>query len=233
MNKIHPTAVIDCSVKLGKGNVIGPHVVISANTIIGDNNWIGPGTTIGIDGDILGMPSSEDPPFWDNPAKSEFGVRVGDRNILKEHVTIHSGSHRHTEIGTSCYLMPRAHLGHDCWLGDNILLSPGSQIAGHVSIGSRTVIGMGALVHQFSNIGPVAMVGMGCCVRGTVEPCRTVVGEPHRVSGINKVGIKRLLGEDSLSQTMAMLRGLDDLSPITEPLRIMISEWLSQIVSNH
>jgi hypothetical protein len=70
-------------------------------------------------------------------------------------------------------------------------------------------------------------------VRGTVEPCRTVVGEPHKVSGINKVGIKRLLGEDSLSQTMAMLRGPDDLSPITEPLRIMISDWLSRIVSNH
>jgi UDP-N-acetylglucosamine acyltransferase len=233
MNSIHPTALIDRSVTLGDRNVIGPHVVISNNTIIGDDNWIGPGTTIGIEGDILGTPSSQDPPFWENPAQVEFGVRIGDRNVFKEHVTIHSGSHRHTKIGDSCYLMPRAHLGHDCWIGDNVLLSPGSQIAGHVSIGSRAVIGMGALVHQFSNIGPVAMVGMGCCVRGTVEPCRTVVGEPHRVSGINKVGIKRLLGEDSLAQAMAMLRGLDDLNPTTEPLRIMISDWLSQVIHNH
>ena len=233
MNRIHPTAIVGPNVKIGKGNVIGPHVIIAGKTTIGDDNWIGPGAAIGIAGDILGHPSSQDSPFWEETSPQEFGVVIRDKNVLKEHVTIHAGSHRHTEIGSSCYLMPRAHLGHDCWLGDNVLLSPGAQIAGHVSIGARTVVGMGALVHQFSNIGPVAMVGMGCCVRGSVEMCRTVVGEPHKVSGINKVGIKRLLGEESLAEVMRNLRIKGDVNQLPEPLKSMVIEWTSHVVHNH
>ncbi|NDB94474.1 MAG: hypothetical protein EB165_07545, partial [Euryarchaeota archaeon] len=125
----------------------------------------------------------------------EESVLIGSRNVIKEHVTIHAGSHRATTVGNDCYLMPRSHLGHDCWVGDNVLLSPSAQVAGHVAIGARTVVGMGALIHQFSSIGPVCMIGMGCCVRGDVETCRTVVGEPHKVTGINKVGLARFLGE--------------------------------------
>lgn len=234
MNKIHPTAVIGDAVRLGTGNLIGPNVIIAGHTTIGNNNWIGPGTAIGIEGDILGQPTPNEVPFWESTSiSSEFGVVIGNDNVLKENVTIHAGSHRHTEISNSCYLMPRAHLGHDCWIGDNVLLSPGAQIAGHVAIGSRTVVGMGALVHQFSNIGPVVMVGMGCCVRGQVEMCRTVVGEPHKVSGINKVGIKRLLGDDSLQDVMKALRSKTDVNQLPETLRDMHLEWSRHIIENH
>jgi UDP-N-acetylglucosamine acyltransferase len=234
MNSIHPSAIIGPSVQLGQGNVIGPNVIISGNTRIGDGNWIGPGVCLGLEGDILGRPSVDQSPFWhDDSIHADFGVTIGNRNVLKEHVTVHSGSHRHTEIGSSCYLMPRSHLGHDCWLGDNVLLSPGAQIAGHVTIGSRTVIGMGALVHQFSNIGPVVMVGMGCCVRGDIDLCRTVVGEPHKVSGINKVGIKRLLGENQLPSVLTALRNNISFDNLPEPLQQMVSVWQSKIISNH
>ena len=234
MNRIHPTAVIGSAVRLGTGNVIGPNVVIAGNTTIGDNNWVGPGTTLGIEGDILGRPAPNEVPFWDDtPASSDFGVMIGNENVLKENVTVHAGSHRYTRIGDSCYLMPRSHLGHDCWLGDNVLLSPSAQIAGHVAIGSRTVIGMGALVHQFSNIGPVSMVGMGCCVRGNVETCRTVVGEPHRVSGINKVGIQRLVGENEAKDVVDCLRKKSPSSEFPEPLRSMVLTWETQIVNRH
>jgi UDP-N-acetylglucosamine acyltransferase len=232
VNRIHPTAIIGSSVVLGDNNVIGPNVVIVGKTKIGDDNWIGPGSSIGITGDILGQPSSVNIPFWEIDTEvPEFGVKVGNHNVIKENVTIHAGSHRDTEVGNDCYLMPRSHLGHDCWLGDNILLSPNSQVAGHVSIGSRAVIGMGALIHQFSNIGPVSMVGMGCCVRGDVEICRTVVGEPHKVTGINKVGIKRLVGESEAPKVMAALKTNDVLN-LPEPLKTMVSNWRSQIVTH-
>lgn len=214
--------------------MIGPYVVISGRTKIGDRNWIGAGVSIGEQGDIVGTPSVNAVPSWDLAAfEYQFGVNVGSDNVIKEHVTVHAGSHRHTSIGHHCYLMPRSHLGHDCWLGSHVLLSPTAQIAGHVSIGSRTVIGMGALVHQFSNIGPVAMVGMGCCVRGNVEVCRTVVGEPHRVSGINKVGIQRLVGETHTNTVLQHLKQKSPTIDFPEPLRSMITEWESQIVHRH
>jgi UDP-N-acetylglucosamine acyltransferase len=234
MNQIHPTAIIGPHVVIGDRNVIGPYVVITGTTRIGDDNWIGPGVNIGERGDILGTPSAEETPSWEpHSIRHEFGVEIGSGNVIKEHVTLHAGSHRHTSIGNSCYLMPRSHLGHDCWLGDNVLLSPSAQIAGHVSIGSRTVIGMGALVHQFSNVGPVSMVGMGCCVRGNVDTCRTVVGEPHRVSGINKVGIQRLVGEAEAKNVMNSLRQKTPSSEFPEPLRSMILSWEEQIVHRH
>lgn len=226
MNSIHPTAIIGPHVELGSGNVIGPYAVITGTTRIGNNNWIGPGVNIGERGDILGTPSANEIPSWSSESlQQEFGVEIGSNNVVKEHVTLHAGSHRDTRIGNSCYLMPRSHLGHDCWLGDNVLLSPTAQIAGHVAIGSRTVVGMGALVHQFSAIGPVSMVGMGCCVRGNVDVCRTVVGEPHRVSGINKVGIERLVGETELKNVIDCLKKRTAGSEFPDPLRTMILDW--------
>ena len=226
MNSIHPTAVIGPHVQLGTGNIIGPYVVITGSTKIGNNNWFGAGVSIGEQGDILGTPSAREIPSWSSESvQHEFGVEIGSDNVIKEHVTLHAGSHRDTRIGNSCYLMPRSHLGHDCWLGDNVLLSPSAQIAGHVAVGSRTVIGMGALIHQFSAIGPVSMVGMGCCVRGNVETCRTVVGEPHRVSGINKVGIQRLVGETEVNKVVDCLKKKSATSEFPDPLRTMILDW--------
>lgn len=232
LNSIHSTAIIGPHVELGEGNVIGPYAVITGNTKIGNNNWFGTGVSIGEQGDILGTPSAHETPSWDsNTLRREFGVEIGTANVIKEHVTLHAGSHRDTRIGDSCYLMPRSHLGHDCWLGDNVLLSPSAQIAGHVTVGSRTVIGMGALVHQHSNIGPVCMVGMGCCVRGNVETCRTVVGEPHRVSGINKVGVQRLVGETNAKNVFECLRKKAPISDFPEPLRSMVLTWEIHIVN--
>lgn len=232
-NRIHPTAIIGRDVTLGFGNVIGPGVIIDGPVRIGDRNWIGPWTSIGLPPDILGYPNIDDEAWWDSESHSEFGVDLGSGNTIKEAVTIHAGSHRYTRIGNHCYLMPRSHIGHDCWLGDNVLMSPSAQVAGHVAIGSRSVIGMGALVHQFSSIGPVAMVGMGCCVRGAVEPCRTVVGEPHRVSGINRVGIERLVGDDQVSSVLNALKDRSQTTPYPEPIAAMIQSWRMNIAVHH
>ena len=218
---------------LGSGNTIGPNVVLAGRTTIGDSNWIGPGTCIGIAGDILGRPISTKYPYWeDDISAEEESVLIGSRNVIKEHVTIHAGSHRATTVGNDCYLMPRSHLGHDCWVGDNVLLSPSAQVAGHVAIGARTVVGMGALIHQFSSIGPVCMIGMGCCVRGDVETCRTVVGEPHKVTGINKVGLARFLGEVDAEVAFTALRKKDE-SLLPPKLAAAVTQWRSNIADRH
>ena len=230
LNQIHPTAIVGPLVQLGQRNVIGPGVIIQGSTRLGDDNWIGPYSCIGLPPDILGIPSTPGAAWWDFDAESEFGVDLGCRNVLKESVTIHSGSHRHTRVGDNCYLMPRSHLGHDCWLGDNVLVSPSGQLAGHVAVGSRSVIGMGALVHQFSAIGPVSMVGMGCHVRGQVESCRTVVGEPHRVTGINRVGLIRFLGDEDAQIAIMQLK-IRNEQALPENLKNALEEWRRQIVN--
>ncbi len=225
-NFVHPTAIIGDAVRMGSGNVIGPNVVITGDVVLGDDNWVGPNTCIGIEGDLFGIPSVSTTDWWtDGRTSATFGVRLGSRNVLKEGVTIHAGSHRHTTIGDDAYLMPRSHLGHDCWLGDNVTMSPNAQIAGHVAIGTRAVIGMGALVHQFSAIGPVVMVGMGAVVREEVPPARTVVGDPLQVSGINRVGLSRLLGAEPDREALRALRSPDTWGELPERLAAVIGQW--------
>ena len=45
-NKLHPTAILDGNIQLGKGNVIGPHVVMRGNVKIGDNNYLDTGVVL-------------------------------------------------------------------------------------------------------------------------------------------------------------------------------------------
>jgi UDP-N-acetylglucosamine acyltransferase len=230
MNKIHPTAIIGDQVTLGDENVIGPFAVITGNTTIGNHNWIGPHTCIGLVGDFVGIPDPVKPAFWTSYEPSSPGVHIGSDIVIKEFVSIQAGSRRKSVISDNCYLMPKAHIGHDCWLGNSVLVSPNAQLAGHVSVGGRTVVGMGALVHQLSSIGPVAMVGMGCRIRGQVEECRTVVGEPHRVTGINRVGLSRFLSENEVVEAISSLRSRD-FSTMPMTLRELIDEWKSQVVT--
>jgi UDP-N-acetylglucosamine acyltransferase len=231
-NHIHASAIIGPDVELGDENVVGPGAILMGRVRVGSRNWIGPGVILGGVPDIYGYPKNHWEFSWETFSEtSDFGVSIGSGNVFKEFVTVHAGSHRDTVISSNCYLMPRSHLGHDCWVGDSVMLSPSVQVAGHVAIGRSAVLGMGSLVHQFSAIGPVAMIGMGAVVRGQVEPCRTVVGEPHRVSGINKVGLGRFLGDVEL--VPAMLKALKN-SEIDEKncaaLANAIAEWNSHIV---
>ena len=77
------------------------------------------------------------------------------------------------------------------------------------------------------------MVGMGCCVRGEVAPCRTVVGEPHRVSGINKIGIERLVGTEHSQSVLRALKDKTEGTSFPAPLDLMIQEWKQNIAERH
>jgi UDP-N-acetylglucosamine acyltransferase len=189
MNTIHPTAIVHHSTVLGDDNYIGPYVVIGPRVKIGSNNWLGPYSSFGLAGDIFGQPTN---PIDITPVDEAFGIQIGDSNIFKESVSVHSGSKSWTKIGSHCYIMPKSHLGHDCILGNNITLSPGVLVAGHVIICSNATLGIGSIVHQKSIIGPGVMVGMGTKVRGIVEPFMKVLGENAQPVKINSPALLKL-----------------------------------------
>jgi UDP-N-acetylglucosamine acyltransferase len=189
MNSIHPTAIVHNSVVLGHDNYIGPYAVIGPRVKIGSNNWLGPYSSFGLAGDIFGQPTN---PIDLATIDEAFGIDIGDSNIFKESVSIHSGSKSLTKIGSHCYIMPKSHLGHDCVLGDHVTLSPGVLVAGHVIICSYATLGLGSTVHQKSIIGPGVMVGMGTKVRGIVEPFMKILGEDARPVKINSPALLKL-----------------------------------------
>ncbi|HYQ74701.1 DapH/DapD/GlmU-related protein [Cellulomonas sp.] len=186
MNTIHPSAVVGPGVELGEGNVVGPNVVLLGPLRVGDGNWFGPGVVVGTPPEIRGAAHGAG---WDAPAGE--GVVIGDRNVLREGVSVQQGSHRATRIGDDCFLMSRVYVAHDDEIGDRATVAAGTTLAGHVRVGAGANLGMGAAVHQRRVVGPGAMVGMGAVVTRDVPPFAKAFGSPVRLVGVNTVGLQR------------------------------------------
>ena len=179
--QIGPYAVIGAGVEIGEGCRIGPHVVIDGRVRMGRGNTVFPGACIGLE--------PQDLKYAGDPTE----VVIGDDNTIRECVTINratAGDER-TQLGSGNLLMAYSHIGHNCLLGDRIVIANGVAVAGHVVIGDRAVIGGVLGIHQFVHIGTMAMVGGMSRIDRDVPPFTMVEGHPGRLRGLNKLGIKR------------------------------------------
>lgn len=187
MNRVHPTALIGPEVRLGDDNVIGPFAVVLGPTTIGDGNWIGPHTAIGTPGEMRGGPHVA---AWDGEIRGG-GTVIGDRNVIREFVTVQAPDVGQTRIGNDCYIMTKAHVPHDGVLEDGVTVACAVLIGGHGRIGAKANLGLGAVLHQELVVGPGAMVGMGSVVTKHVAPYAIAYGSPAKVRGVNRVGMER------------------------------------------
>jgi UDP-N-acetylglucosamine acyltransferase len=176
-------SVIGANVQIGEGTVIGPHVVIEGPTRIGRDNRISQFASIG------GEP--QDKKF----AGEHTEVVIGDRNLIREFVTINRGTGDGgsvTRIGNDNYLLAYVHIAHDCQIGNNTVFSNYSALAGHAEIGDWTILSGFSGVHQFCKVGAHAFIGMGCLVGSDVPPFVMMANETRgRPRGINSEGLKR------------------------------------------
>ncbi|MEZ6017800.1 MAG: acyl-ACP--UDP-N-acetylglucosamine O-acyltransferase [Planctomycetota bacterium] len=197
---IHPSAQIAPQAELGEGVVVGPYAVIGPNVRIGARTRIGPlvvidgHTTIGEDNRIVGQASIGGPPqdlsYRDEPTLT----RIGDRNTIREFVSINRGTIKGgglTSIGSDNLIMACCHVAHDCELEDKIVLSNGSGLAGHVKVcHNANVSGMVGAVH-FVTIGEFAFVGGLSRLSHDVPPFMIVDGDGGIVRNLNVVGLQR------------------------------------------
>jgi UDP-N-acetylglucosamine acyltransferase len=189
-NNVHPTAWIDPSVKLGKGNTIGAFTVIHSGVEIGDNNKIGSHTVIGGNGEIR------------NASNFKGKVKIGSRNLINHHVTIDKPINGYTIIGNDNFIMTKSHLGHDVIISNNVTISSGAMIGGHTQVHDYANIGLNAEIHQRKIIGQGAMVGMGSSIIKNVYPFTKVVSV-NSVIGYNIMKINQL----DLSMREVMMLG--------------------------
>ncbi|WP_147651553.1 acyl-ACP--UDP-N-acetylglucosamine O-acyltransferase [Vulcaniibacterium gelatinicum] len=198
---IHPTALVHASARLGAGVRVGAYTVIGAEVEIGDGTTIGPHCTIegptriGRDNRIHGHAAiggdAQDKKF----AGERTELLIGDRNTIREFVTINRGTGNGggiTRIGDDNWFLAYTHVAHDCQVGSHCVFSNNATLAGHVEVGDHVIISGFAGVHQFCRIGAHAFIGMGAFVNGDVPPFVMVAQEGYgRPRGINAEGLKR------------------------------------------
>jgi UDP-N-acetylglucosamine acyltransferase len=220
--QVHPTAIIDPAARLGDDVNVGPycivgpdvrigkgcelisHVVIAGRTALGEDNRIFPFASLGHE--------PQDLKYHGEPSE----VIIGDRNIIRENVTINPGTEGGgmlTRIGNDNLLMAYAHVAHDCQLADGIVMANCATLAGHVQIEDGAVIGGIAAVQQYVRIGCYVMVGGMSGVSRDVPPfCLVSGGYRTALVGLNLVGLKR--------------RGfkLDEVKRLKELYRILLQD---------
>lgn len=197
MKKIHQTAIISQDAKIAEGVEIGPYTVIGPDVEIGEGTKIGPHCvfeycTIGKNNlftaaAYVGMP----PQDWSYKGEHKRFI-MGDNNVIRENVTLHRGAHTDiTTMGSGCMLMANSHIGHDCRVGNNVVMVNSAGAAGHVEIGDRALISGLAGIHQFTRIGKFSMISGGGMVNQDIIPYVTAQGDRARPVGLNIVGLKR------------------------------------------
>ena len=179
---IGPFCTIGANVRVGENSRLRSHVVVDAHTTIGKDCDIFPFVTIGI--------QSQDTKYV--PGTATY-TNIGDNNVIREFVSIHSGTEEGsaTTVGNSCNLLAHSHVAHNCTVGNYVVMSHAATLGGHVVIGDHANIGGLSAIHQFCHIGLASMVGGMSRVTQDVLPFTIAEGFPAHMRVINKVGMER------------------------------------------
>ena len=197
--EIHPTAIVENGAELADDVVIGPlayvgplvrigagtrlhhHATVEGNTSLGAGNEVFPYALVG------GRTQDKK---W---AGDEAPVVIGDNNIFREHMTVHTATFDagETRIGSGNLFCAYSHIGHESHVGDDCVFSNNATLGGHCVIGDRVVIGGLSAVHQFVHVGTMSMIAGMARVVQDVMPGMIVEGTPATHRTFNKVGLQR------------------------------------------
>jgi UDP-N-acetylglucosamine acyltransferase len=198
--KIHPHAVIEAGAQIGAGVSIGPFCHVGPDAVLGDGvelishvvvagrTRIGPRTRIWPFASLGHQPQ-------DLKFKGEAStLTIGADCMIREGTTMNpgtAGDAMKTVIGDRCVFLGNSHVGHDCILGDNVILSQVGMLAGHCRVGDYAIISGGAAVIQFARVGHHAFVGGLSGLENDLIPYGMAVGNRAHLSGLNIIGLKR------------------------------------------
>ena len=223
--EIGPFAIVEDDVELGPNVKIWPHAYICSGTSIGEGTQIHMGSVIGH------LP--QDLAF----ENKKTYVKIGKRNVIREYVTVHRGTKAGsvTVIGDDCYLMAVAHVGHNCEIGNSVIIANGALLAGYVTVGESAFISGNVVIHQFCRIGTLSMIGGFSGINKDVPPYMLVRG-PSVARSVNLVGLRRakfsreLIGQLKEAYKFLYLSDLNTVQAIEEMKKIKPSKELTHLI---
>ncbi len=225
--EVGPYAIVEDGVKIGPRVKIWPHAYICNGTEIGEDTQVHMGAILGHLPQDLAYQNGK------------TYLKIGKRNIIREHVTIHRGTKDGscTLIGDDNYFMAASHAGHNCEIGNKVAVSNGALLAGYVKIEDGSFVSGNVVVHQFCRIGALAMIGGFTGVNKDVPPYMLVRG-PSIIRSVNLVGLRRagfpkeviasikeafrLIYRSDLNITQA-LEAIEKLSPSSKELQRLVT----------
>jgi UDP-N-acetylglucosamine acyltransferase len=197
---VHPAAIIEDGARVGSDVSVGPYCVVGSEVALGDgvelvsHVVVAGRTTIGARTRIFPFASIGHQP-QDLKYKGEPStLAVGSDCLIREGVTMNPGTEgggMQTVVGDRCAFLANSHVGHDCNVGDNVILSNNVMLAGHVTVGPHAILGGGAAVIQFSRIGAHAFLGGMSGLENDLIPYGMALGNRAHLSGLNIVGLQR------------------------------------------
>jgi UDP-N-acetylglucosamine acyltransferase len=209
---IGPYVVIDGPVRVGPRTRVMSHVFLTGDSALGADNMVHPGAIIGHE--------PQDLAYRGAPT----GLRIGDRNVIREHAEIHRATQAGTLtiVGSDNYLMSHAHIAHNCHVGDRTIICSGALVAGHVVVGDQAFVSGNCVVHQHVRIGRLAIL-RGLSRTSRDVPPFAIMDGTHTVRGLNRVGLRRA-GFDR-----ARIRALQDAFRILFRTRQNLREALARV----
>lgn len=197
---IHPSACVEPGARLGVGVHVGPFCHVGPEATLGDgvrlvsHVSVAGVTTIGARTRIFPFASIGHEPQDLKYRGERVSLKIGDDCLIREGVTMNpgtAGGGLETVVGSRNAFLANAHVGHDCRIGDNVVLSNNVMLAGHCQVGDFASLGGGAAAHQFVRIGAHAFVGGLAGVENDIIPFGIALGNRAALAGLNVIGLKR------------------------------------------
>ena len=193
-SSVNPKAKICKNVKIGPFCNIGPNVFLDENVELVSNVHIEGNTNVGKGTKIYPFACIGTQPQDLKYKGEKNSLLIGQNNNIREYVTINPGTvggGSKTIIGNNCLFMISSHVGHDCNIGNNVIIANNVPLGGHVTIEDSVIIGGNSAVQQFTRIGRLAMIGGMTGVLKDVIPFGLSIGNRNFLQGINLIGLRR------------------------------------------
>ncbi len=208
---IHPTALVSEAAVIGEGVYIGPFAVVGAvvmgsecsvgaysvladHVVVGSRVTIHQNVLVGSDG--FGF-------VRNSTGKLEKfhhlgGVRLGDDVEIYPYSNVDRGTLGNTEVRRGTKIDHYCHIGHNCTVGEDSLLTAGIVLCGGSIVGDRCWIGVHSVVKEKVVVGDEVTVGIGSVVTKDVPSGQTWLGSPAEALHdftVRRRALQRMLDE--------------------------------------
>ncbi|MGD0568819.1 MAG: UDP-3-O-(3-hydroxymyristoyl)glucosamine N-acyltransferase [Candidatus Sulfotelmatobacter sp.] len=154
--RIGAGCVVGRGVKIGRDCLIYPRVTIYAGTMLGDRVIVHAGAVLGSDG----FGYVRDPESGRYEKFPQVGRLVIEDDVeIGANTTIDRGALEETRIGRGTKIDNLVHIGHNCRLGENVVIAAQTGLSGSIAIGNDVVLGGQVGIGEHARIEEGVMLG--------------------------------------------------------------------------